>query len=327
MTSACVSWTVVSTAMLGLVLILAPGSVRAQEEKEPRIGWFNSADLGLVATDGNSNTDTFGFKNDLQRLWPRSRLRLKLDAVRSNSADDRFAQLKPGIEWEPGGSPPEGAGFDRVEPPKKLDAERYFLEGHFDRRITDGFFWDAGASWDRNEDAGILNRVIAFAGVGSIWWDREDLHFDTSYGLSYTDREETDRDPEKDDQFAGFRLDWGYMNKWGRNTTFTNGFTGNMNVSDTSDYNADLTVAVTVSMSNRLALRVSVQWLFSNKPALEKVDLVARLELIDPDQIPGNGDELFRSVAEGGAEIELGQVDIRKERLDTIFGTSLVISF
>ena len=49
--------------------------------------------------------------------------------------------------------------------------------------------------------------------------------------------------------------------------------------------------------------------------------------LIDPDGTPGTGDEFFQTVTDGGAEIEIGQESIRKDELDTIFRTSLVINF
>jgi hypothetical protein len=81
-------------------------------------------------------------------------------------------------------------------------------------------------------------------------------------------------------------------------------------------------------MSKRVALKVSLQWLYSHEPALEDVDVVARIEIVDPDGIPGNGDEFFRTVTEGGAEIEFDdEAQIRKEELDQVFRTSLVITF
>ncbi len=61
-------------------------------------------------------------------------------------------------------------------------------------------------------------------------------------------------------------------------------------------------------------------------PALEDIDVVAEVVLVDPDGIPGNGDELFETVESGGLEIELGSVqERRRERLDTVFTTSLTI--
>ena len=45
------------------------------------------------------------------------------------------------------------------------------------------------------------------------------------------------------------------------------------------------------------------------------------------DGIPGNGDEFFETVSTGGGELVVGEVSIRKDELDTIFRTSLVITF
>ena len=55
--------------------------------------------------------------------------------------------------------------------------------------------------------------------------------------------------------------------------------------------------------------------------------MVARIELVDPDGIPGNGDEFFRTVASGGFTAEIGESQVRKKQLDTTFTTSLVINF
>jgi hypothetical protein len=80
-------------------------------------------------------------------------------------------------------------------------------------------------------------------------------------------------------------------------------------------------------LSKHLALKVSLQLLYEAEPALEEVDLVAFVTLIDPDGIPGNGDEFFQTVPSGGTEIVFGDTDIRKDELDSIFRTSLVINF
>ena len=69
-----------------------------------------------------------------------------------------------------------------------------------------------------------------------------------------------------------------------------------------------MTSAITVTMSNKIALRMSLQWLYNNQPALEEIDVI----LIDDGS---------------GAEIDFGTTTIRKEKLDTVFSTSIVISF
>ena len=43
--------------------------------------------------------------------------------------------------------------------------------------------------------------------------------------------------------------------------------------------------------------------------------------------IDQDGEEFFQTVESGGAEIVIGEESIRKDELDTIFRTSLVIAF
>jgi hypothetical protein len=301
--------------------------LQAQDEQESELtGWYNSTELSVVVTDGNSRTETFGLRNTLRRTWSRSRFQLKLDGLRSDTADDRFVLLEPGLTWQPGARPPSGS-FSIVEPDVEPDVERYFAEGTYERKITDRLAWHAGGSWERNEDAGINNLYIVFGGLGHTWWDKKDLRFSTSYGLSYTDREEDTVDPEKDDNFAGLRFSWDYMNGFGKSAIYENDFTSNVSVKDISDYTLKMDNSITVSMTSHLALKVSLQWIYSNEPALEEVDVVAFVVLVDPDGTPGNGDEFFQTVGSGGGEIEVGDADIRKDEIDTIFRTSLVINF
>ncbi len=303
-----------------LAAVVAAGGAMAQDDKPAKeFGWFNTTDLSLVVTSGNSNTETIGFKDTLQRKWEKARFQLKVDAVRSDTADDRFAEvdvaaLPPG--FDPANPPP---GFDYpfivISPSREPDVARYLVEARYDKNITDKFFWNVGGSWDRNEDAGIDNRYIGFAGLGNIFYDREDLKFRTNYALSYTDREETPTDPLKDDSFAGVRIDWEYLNKFGKNTTYENLFTGNMNLGDTSDYNLDMTNALSVSMSAHLALKVALRWQYAALPAFETIDLFVDLSDFDPALLPGP------------VYAQVGTEDIRKKELDTTFTTSLVINF
>ena len=72
---------------------------------------------------------------------------------------------------------------------------------------------------------------------------------------------------------------------------------------------------------------MSLVFLYENQPALEDVDVVARVVSVDPDGTPGTGDERFETVASGGASIDLDTRQIRKRQLDTVFRTALVISF
>jgi hypothetical protein len=314
----------VLTACAGLAMA---GAVLAQDaETEAKKKWSNETELGIVATRGNSTTQTLGLKDTLRRFWNKARFQLKLQGTLQQSGDDRERVVDPGFTWEPGAPPPADVTTTLVTPPVETDNEIYLIEGRYDRDIRKNLTWNAGASWDRNVDAGIINRYIVFGGVGNVWWDREDLHFYTTYGLSWTDRQEEDPDPEKDDRFPGFRFTWDYLNQWGKVTTYENDWTVNVNLKDAADYSFDMVNKLTVSMAKHLSLSVSLQWLYNNEPALEDVDLIAYVEVVDPDGVPGSGDEFIRTT-DGGAELNLGEVQERKDSLDTIFMTSLVISF
>ena len=214
-----------------------------------------------------------------------------------------------------------------ITPSKDSDAEKYFFEGQFTKDVGGSRHWNAGGSWDRNEDAGILNRYIAFGGIGNHWERGEKLDVETSYGLSATDREEETPDPEKERRFPGVRLAMDLDYKIWPTTTLAYDFTGILNLEDTKDFSVNTTGSVSVSMNRRLALRLSLQFLFNSEPALEDVDVIARLELIDPDGIPGTGDEFFQTLADGGTEIDSGKRRLRKEKLDTVFRTALVVNF
>jgi hypothetical protein len=325
------SWGQRRVMAMCLVAWLGAGleDVWAQDKPKepPKLGWSNSTDLSLVVTAGNSAAQTWGFTDELRHVWKDARFKFEANVVRSDTSDDRFFQVAPGLEFPVGGAP-VNPSTSLVKPEPTLDVATYLLRGSYERNITPRFFWNTGASWDRNDDAGILNRYIMHAGVGNTWVDIERRRFATSYGISYTDREEEEPDPEKDRRFAGARLGWDYMEKFNAGTTFDHKFATNVNLSDSSDYSIDTTSALTVSMVSHVSLKVSLQWLYENEPALEPdLDVIALVELINPDGIPGSGDEFFRTLSSGGSKLVLGSADARKDKLDTIFRTALVIKF
>ena len=127
-----------------------------------------------------------------------------------------------------------------------------------------------------------MNRYIVFGGMGNQWKDGEKLQLETSYGLSFTDREEETPDPEKEQEFAGIRLTADLDYKVRPTTTLSYDFTGNLNIEDKKDYSVDTTGSLSVSMSRRIALKVSMQLLFNSEPALEDVDEIAWLIFDDP---------------------------------------------
>jgi hypothetical protein len=331
------SWPVMTAGRLSILFALASLwlPIRAAEPKsEPstspaaarKLGWFNATDLSIVYTEGNSSARSYGFDNTLRAVWERSRFKFRIDWVRADTSDDPYLLVQPGLTFLPGETLDDPPTTEE-RPPAKLDFEKFLVESEYGREISRRVFWSVGGSWDRNEDAGILGRFIAFGSIGNLWYDLDDFRWTTTYGLSYTDRNETEPDPQKEEKFGGVRLASNFRMKIGDVTTFTNDAAGIVSLADTGDYTLDIASAISVSMSKRLALKVSLQWQVNSEPALEDADVVARVLVVDPDGVPGNGDEYFQTVSSGGYEIVLGEDRIRKEQLDTVFRTTLVVNF
>ncbi len=280
--------------MPALLCLALAGATAAAEEaaEEPATGWKDTAELAYVLTDGNAKSSTLGFKNTLSREWTRSLFTLRAGGTRVETTTlvDEFAV----------GTVDDFSVVTIDE--EQTTAENYFLDGRYDRKITEAFFWYAGAGWDRNRPSGIENRYTAGGGVGNIWLDGDDVKFRTSYGLTFTDQENVVDAPGSDDNFAGARLSSDYQNKFGKNTLYQNLLVVDANLEETSDWRGDMINSLSVSMTSHLALKVSLQWLYDNEPA-------------------------FRSVTLAGGPDDGASVFVELEQLDTIFTTSLAANF
>lgn len=321
--------------LYGCVALIMPWVASAaqdpQEDAARQKRWSIATDVGLAITDGNSKTESFKVDNNLQWKSERSSFRVKLDGLRSTTTDDRFRQADAGFTWLLGSPPPDVTSV-LIDASKEPDVEEYAVEFRFERsvskktRLQPGRMrWHTGASWERNLGAGLLGRTSVFGGLGHTWWDREDLRFNTSYGLSWTERDEKTSDPDKEAQFAGLRYTWLYENRWGQGVLYANDWVLNLNLNDTGDYTSSMTQSIRVPMTGRLSLKVKLQWLYSSRPALEDIAVRAQAIVVDPDGTPGTGDEFYQTVASGGDTILLGSVRERKERLDTVLSTSLTV--
>jgi putative salt-induced outer membrane protein YdiY len=240
----------------------------------------NSAELSLVTTSGNAESTSYGFKDRfVANWWPKSSLEINAGAIRVESTTKTF-------------DPDTGDEDDDTQ----TSASSKWLNARYNHKITDRFFWFAGAGWDRNRFSGINSRYTGFAGVGNIWADREDFKFRTDYAASWTKQEDFPENPTADDSYVGVRLSDGLLWKLGANTVFTNETIINENLDETSDFRVDMTNALAVSMTTHLALKVSLQWLYDNEPAAL---------VLSPT----------------------GEVLAEADDLDTIFTASLVVNF
>ena len=274
-------------ALISLCLLVTP--LTAQEEDKDE-GWRDSAELSFVQTSGNTDTSTLGFKNRTWRRWEKKALEFNVGGVRAKSSDARFASGTP-------------TNFVVVEPSPKLTAENYWLDGKYYQRIRPSFYWQAGAGWTRDEFAGVKNRYVVFGGVGNVWADKEKLKWRTDYSLSYTKQEDVVDDPEFPDTYLGIRATSNFSLNFGKSSSYGNDTILDLNLDLTEDWRLDMTNWVTVTMTTHLALKVGLQWRYSNAPRLEGLDLKDATGTV------------------------VGTVDVPLEELDSLLTASLVVDF
>ncbi len=285
--------TIVSTI---LTLTSWEEALGQEEEEKKKIGWSNVADLGLVVTGGNSHTSTCTFDDQLTRNWENATLEFRFSGLRTRTTDDRLAAVS-------------GSGeFAVVEDETAdIDTDRYRVRGSYRRDVNKKFYWITGAGWMRDLNAGIENMTTVYGGLGNPWWDREDSHFLTDYSITYTNREEEIEDPLLDGRFPALRFSLDYMNQFGSNSQYDNDFTFLTNLKNLEDYQFDWTNSLTSNLTSILALRVSLQLLYRNFPALEELDLFP----VPPSE---------------GPSLPIGTVPVRRKKLDTLFKVTLVVT-
>ena len=247
------------TLVIGASVLFSPG-LTAQDERT--LGWTDKAELNFVFTAGNASSSTFGLKNTLEGVWEKSSFKFSAGALRAESGT---------VVRTATGTPDDFTISKDTE--TELTAESYFLKGRFDRALTEGAFLYGGADWNRNTFAGIQNRFGFGFGGGRSWFDEDTRRLKTDLGLTYTIQDDVSENPDVEDSFAGIRASYDFFHKLTETTDFSSGLVMDENLDNTEDFRADWTNAIAVSMSERLALKTSLQILFDNHPALTAVPL------------------------------------------------------
>ena len=277
---------------IAVALLVASQAVFAQAAPPPAPpddSWNDLAEFSFVAISGNSESSTLGFSNKLWREWGLHRFETNAKGIRAESRTaPRFAVGT-------------ATDFEVEEPDTELSAENYFLDARYDHKITDRFFWFTSAAWLRDEFAGVQNRYTGVAGLGNIWVDTDRRKFRTDYAVTYTDEEATVEDSPSDDSFIGARATAAYTQKFGESGVYEHLTIVDENLKETKDLRVDMTNSVAVAMTARLALKVSLQFLYDNRPAFEEI-------------------ALFDTTG-----TQTGTVLNELDRLDTILKTSLVV--
>ncbi|HEY7819638.1 MAG TPA: DUF481 domain-containing protein [Vicinamibacteria bacterium] len=268
-----------------------PAAAQEPPAPEKKLGWHDKAELALVVTAGNSETSTFGFRNLLSRTWTDAELKIEVAGLRTETST---------FTATPVGTSPEDFIVEEVSS-SELTAENYLARAKYDRNLRPRLFAFATGGWDRNVFAGIENRYNAAGGIGNIWHDREDLRFKTDYGISVTRQLPTVGD---DTTFAGLRLSADLLRKLTGSTTVTHLTIAEENLDETDDFRLDSVTALAVAMNERLALQLSLKFLFDNAPSFVEA------ELVTPGGLPTGI-----------------LVPVQADKLDTLFNVALVVNF
>lgn len=242
-----------------LSLVLA-APVAAQDDREP--GLYDEAELSLVVTAGNSESNAFGLKNRLERLWPDSRLAFDVGGIRIESGQVTRQAI--------------GAGPDdftvQEETVRETTAENYFATLRFDRELSQRTFVYTSGGWVRNRPSGVDNRFTGAIGLGRKLIETERTHFQADIGATVTSE---DRLVGGTDSFAGARFSWDFGHQLTESTKFASVLVVDENLSDTDDLRADFDNSIAVNISETLALKTALKLLFDNQPAFEQVELFA----------------------------------------------------
>lgn len=273
---------------LGAALLFSGPVLAADEE----IGWASVAELSLVVTDGNSENTTFGFGDTTTRTWENALLTLKAGGIRAEST--QFSRVAVGT--------PMSFVVNETKS-TRLDTERYWLSGRYDRNITERFFWFGSAGWLRNRPSGVENRYTAAAGVGNVLIDGDKVVLKTNYGLTFTDEDDVDGAPGADSSYLGAGAGWEFKYKFSENATYGNDLSVNAALEGDSDVLVAMDNSLSASLTQRLAVKIGLRFDYDSAPALVRINL------------------------EDGMNNVIGTVFVEREDLDTTLTTSLVINF
>jgi len=265
---------------------VVPAAAFAQDEAR-QLGWKNSTELGLVVTSGNSSTTNFNVRNVFTYDWEAAELEWKFGILRASSDDDRFAL---GTEDD----------FEIIEPDVEPDNQRLYTNIRYIRNINRRFFWYGQMFAERDEPADIDYRLTLAGGAGNTWAKRDAFTFLTGYGVSYTAESQT---LEGASGFAGYQFFYELNMKPTDTTNIESSMTFDGSLETGSNFRFDWLNAVSVNISEKIALKASVRLVYRNDPALEEIDL------------------------ENDLGIVIGGIVLPKKKLDTALTTALVISF
>jgi putative salt-induced outer membrane protein YdiY len=245
--------------VVGATIVASLGVALAEEPAVPATPaarpWKDSADFGLVLTTGNSQNFNVSLTNKFVYTWTNAEFTLDAAALRTENTTRTLAN-------------DTAANTVVVTETDATTAEMYAVGGKYTHKIRENFFWYVNAGWVSNKPAGIDNRYGAGGGLGYRFFKTEVQTLALEFGVDYTSEQPISGDSNS---FAGARVFLGYLYNISKTSSFTEDLTLLENLDDTDDLRARSVSALTASITQKLALKVSLTLLYDNQPVVVDV--------------------------------------------------------
>ena len=240
-------------AMLSTSLSASMGWAQEEEPTEAERPWSNSADLSLVLTGGNSSVTTLSLTDKFTYGWSRSQVVVEALALKTRTDERELINVGGQVE---------------VQERTRTTAEEYSLGGRYRYRFYDGLFTFASIAWQRNELAGIQSRYTLASGLGYRVIDTERTKIATEAGADWTREDPVATAAEG---FVGAQIRALLERQLTDVAKVDSELELLENLEETDDVRINWLAAVTASLSEVFAIKLSYQLRFDNQPVVEIV--------------------------------------------------------
>lgn len=266
-------------------------------DEPPKLGWSDKASLSYVAVGGNAQSQSLGFSNDYKYQWSASAFTFGAGGVRVNTTTTARSAS---------GTSLADAALTETST-SATTTEDYYARTRYDHQISKDVFWFVSAGWERNRPAGIEDRDTGALGAGYWWLNGDRTKFRTDLGLGYTREDPVFRAPGYSDAYGTWILEAKLEKKVFEASAFTSGLVFTDSLRNSQDYLGVWRNAFTTALNGNLALKIGYDLTYKNRPAFVAVDVVQTPPATPP--------------------VVLGQLPVPLKKTDTVFTTSLVITF
>lgn len=221
--------------------------VAAAKDKPPPLR-EGTIDFSLLATTGNTDSQTLGLSGDI--------------IFRPDSWEIR-----------------NRAGFIRAETDNVLTAEALFYNFRGARKLSARLSAYGQYDYLRDRFAGVDHRNVVTGGLDYLLLDAAPNRLSVFGGLGYLNEQ---RVAGEDLSTAVFAAGWAYRLKFSESAEFTDDFRYDQSLSDGGDWRIGHTAAVAAKLTGLLSLKVSHNIRFANQPppGFENTDTVMAVALV-----------------------------------------------